>query len=143
MTYPVTLSESLAIQSAKVFTADSYGATLTFDKINQSVAHINMGTQGGTTVTLYQSTVTPITDKDAATSKVITGKTLTWADGDDDIPGAINVKAEELDNAGGYKYWTWYADVTSTSTGGITVVGADARYGPASDQNMTDTKVVK
>ena len=124
------------------------GPTLTFDRIAQSVVHINSTSGAGVTVKLWQSNDSTITKDDVVAGtngSFITDKEVSFSGSHAGSVGIINLKAEELDNAGGYKYWTWYFDeVTGNSTViAVNVVGADAKYGPASDQNVAGATVVK
>ena len=161
MTYPVTLTENLALMDAEIRIAtdatDGDGAStlgaFSFGRnlddsdaylgsnISQAAITIKAGVIGTVTVLLYQSTGSDFSNLAAGDVKVIADKTITLAT--DAYQGVINLKAEELDTAGGYKFWTWAADFADAGTIGVTVQGADAKYGPASDQNVANTTVVK
>lgn len=100
-----------------------------------------IGTLGYLDVKLQQATSAA-----GAGAKDITGKAitrLTQAGTDSDKQAIINLRAEELDVDGGFQYVA--AVAVSDNTGspseagvdyGVTLFGMDARYGPASDNDI-------
>ena len=100
------------------------------------------------TINVYQSTATfqglssaqIDTAIAAGTIKLIADKTATPVSGGQAV---INVKAEELDNAGGFVNLTYRAVGESDNEYGVTVFAGDASYGPASSLNAGSTIVVK
>jgi hypothetical protein len=71
----------------------------------------------------------------------ITGKSitqLTEAGTDSDKQAVVNVKAEELDIADGYRYVRGVLTIgVATSDGGVVVLGTDPRFMPASDFDLS------
>ncbi len=155
MTYPVTLVESLALIDAKVEIAAGDGTLIgdnqTFSEYDQMVVCCNTGSTVATddlTINVYESTATfqglssaeIDTAIAAGTIKLIAGKTATPVSAGQAV---INVKAEELDNAGGFVNVAYRAVGESDNEYGVTVFVGDASYGPASSLNADDTIVVK
>lgn len=155
MTYPTTLVESLALLDAKVEIASGDGTLIgnnqTFEQCDQMVFCCNTGSTVATddlTINVYQSTATfqglssaqIDTAIAAGTIKLIADKTATPVSGGQAV---INVKAEELDNAGGFVNLTYRAVGESDNEYGVTVFAGDASYGPASSLNAGSTIVVK
>ena len=156
MTYPTTLVESLAVLDADIELASGDGILIgnnqTFDRIGQMVFCCNTGTDvaaSGLVINIYQSTATiqGLTSAEidtaiaAGTIKLIADKTATLTG---PAQAVINVKAEELDNAGGFVNVAYRAVADATAdTFGVVVFGGDGKYGPASDENVANTTVVK
>tara|TARA_R100001143_G_C3302799_1_gene106407 strand:+ start:53 stop:517 length:465 start_codon:yes stop_codon:yes gene_type:complete len=154
MTYPVTLTEGVALiaqrspqdQAAAEVTGPDlmFGRDGTLDTpINQAFVVVHLGVLGtDVTLSLEQATTDGFSD-----TKIITG-----SDGVDksiELDGAneqaiINLKAEELDSANGFKYWRFRVASTGTnSTYGVLVFGGDSRYGPTSDYDLSTLTVLK
>ena len=152
MTYPTTLVESLAVLDADIELASGDGTLIgnnqTFDRVGQMVFCCNTGTDvaaSGLVINIYQSTGTDWSDiaagLAAGTIKIIADKTATLTG---PAQAVINVKAEELDNDGGFVNVAYRAVADATAdTFGVVVFGGDAKYGPASDENVANTTVVK
>jgi hypothetical protein len=103
-----------------------------FDKI---LAVIDAGVLGASAT--LDAKIQQATSSGGAGAKDITGKSitqLTKAGGDDNKWALINLAAEELDVAGGFKYIQLSLTVgTAASLVSALVLGFDARYAPGSD----------
>ena len=153
MTYPVTLVEGLALiaqrspqdQAAAEVTGPDlmFGRDGTLDTpINQAFVVVHLGVLGTlATLSLEQATTDGFSD-----TKIITGSD--GADKSIELDGAneqaiINLKADELDAAGGFKYWRYNIVGTDTNMYGVLVFGGDSRYGPASSYEVAEVTVLK
>ena len=161
MAYPVTLAESLGLvgqtspqrnetlNSVPVYgDALMFGADGTIDcPVSQVLILAQAGGMTGSdnyTISLEQDTVSSF---DSGNAKAITnsaGTAKEAAPSSDNKQVIINLKAEELDNANGFKYWRYKvlgsADVAINFS--VSVFGADSRFGPASDFDLDTVKVI-
>ena len=156
MTYPTTLAESLALigqtspqTSATMLTTPIYGDALMFGAdgtIDCPVSQVFILAQAGGmagsdnfTISLEQDTVSSF---DSGNAKAVTnsaGTAKSAAPSSDNKQVIINLKAEELDNANGFKYWRYkcLASADESITFNVAVFGADSRFGPASDFDLS------
>ena len=154
MTYPTTLVENLALiaqaDPASVGAGTVEGPDLMFGRdgtldtpINQAFVVVQLGAAGTTlTVKLEQATTDAFSD-----AKIITGsdgvdKSIVMDD-TDNRQAIINLKADELDAAGGFKYWRYNIVGVGTNLYGVLVFGGDSRYGPTSDYDLSSVTVIK
>lgn len=84
------------------------------------------------------------TSSAGAGAKDITGKAITALDGDDDDKQfVINCRADELDQAGGFRYARLSMTISDTASpdaaaadAGAVLLGVDPRYGPADEHDL-------
>ncbi len=118
-------------------------STVTTDAVDmalfdQAIGIVLAGTLGASATLdakLEQATTSGGSYKDI-TGKAITQ--LTQAGTDSDKQALINVRADELDIAGGYQWVRLSCTVAvATSDLGAVLLGLGARYGPASDDDLS------
>lgn len=136
MTYPVTLSESLAVIGVinpDAYTAgDVYTAAIEMNRVNQLIAIVNIGEitgDGTVNFALQQSNTsggsyTTITDK-AMTEIVTTG----------DKQVVISLDASEIGTAKPFVKGKLTTAVAASDVG-VVILGSTARYDPASDFDL-------
>jgi hypothetical protein len=107
-----------------------------FEKLMAVVMAGELGTNATLDAKLQQAT-----DSSGTGAKDITGKAvtqLTQAGTDSDKQAVINLTADELDVSNGFDYVRLSMTVaTATSDAGAIVLGFDARYAPASDNDAS------
>lgn len=120
--------------TAGALTSD-YVDAASFEQIMAIVMAGALGTNGTLDAKLVQAT-----SSGGAGVKDITGKAitqLTEAGTDSDKQAIIQVRADELDVAGGFRYVALVHTVAvATSDSGAVVLGLNPTYGPASDYDL-------
>tara|TARA_R100001132_G_C3211707_1_gene54345 strand:+ start:122 stop:592 length:471 start_codon:yes stop_codon:yes gene_type:complete len=149
------MAEDIALLSSQTYESniasqDHVGDTISFDRFQQAVIHINSDSSVNVTFQIWQSTESTITKADVTSGtncKQIEDKEIVFADPPFDYGqshiGIINMKSIELDNENGFKYWTWYFNEVGIGINklSINVVGGAARYSPAAAMVTSPTNV--
>lgn len=108
-------------------------------KFEQIMAIVMAGTLGSSAT--LDAKLVQATDSSGTGVKDISGKAitqLTQAGTDSDKQAIIQVRADELDVAGGFRYVALVHTVgTATSDSGAVVLGLNPTYGPASDYDLS------
>ena len=142
MTYPTTLSESLAVVGVinpedLAFSVGDYNTgAIEMDRYNQIVAIFSVGTMAATSKATFRLTQS---ETSGGTYTAITGKTavqLTQAGTDSDKQVVINLDASEVGTTKPFVKAHLLIE-TADTLGSVIVLAGDARYGPASDFDLS------
>lgn len=127
-----------------VIDPDAYGAAaystawIDMAKFEKLLAVVMAGTLGSSAT--LDAKMEQATDAGGTGVKDVTGKAiaqLTQAGTDSDKQALINLRADEMDVNGGFRFARLTMTVgTATSDAGAVVLGFDARYQPGSDADL-------
>lgn len=135
-------SEAVAVGATidpDVYTAAAYTSDyMSMGDFENAMAIIMAGTLGASAT--LDAKLVQATDSSGTGSKDITGKAitqLTQAGTDSDKQAIINCRSEELDIDNGFDHIAITMTVgTATSDAGAILLGSNARFGPASDNDL-------
>ena len=128
------------VLTATAFTSD----WMSMADFESAMAIVMAGTLGSSAT--MDAKLLQATDASGTGSKDITGKAitqLTQAGTDSDKQAIINCRAEELDIDNGFDHVALWIDVnTASSDGAGLLLGLNAAYGPASDNDLASVEEI-
>jgi hypothetical protein len=122
------------VSTAAAYTSD-YGDASKFEQLMAIVFAGTLGSSATLDAKLVQATSSAGANVKDITGKAITQ--LTEAGTDSDKQAILQVRADELDVAGGFSFVAVVVTVgTATSDAGAVLLGLNPTYGPASDYDL-------